>query len=113
MLEVLKEILPVHSTCYTFLRDSCISIRQSDSDVILNGADFEPPGLCFWLLVPEEPQILVIEDLLLDARCLPPHPCRRPPASTRPVSWFGIVFDIVRGRLVLYVQRILKCCCQT
>ncbi len=52
MLQVLKDILLVRSACYNFIRSTCVSVRQANSDVILNESDYERPSLCFWLLVP-------------------------------------------------------------
>ena len=43
-------------------------LRQKNSKKEDGGLCKAAPGFCFWTLVPEKPQALVIEDTLLDAR---------------------------------------------
>ena len=63
---LLKERLQVDACCVSLVRRDKVEIRQGCG--IPSGVTYSAPGLCFWTLVPEQPQALIIEDLLEDAR---------------------------------------------
>ena len=67
ILELLRGLMKVDTVCVSMINDDCVSLKQSYGEVS-EGCSFEAPGFCFWSLVPEQPQVLIVEDTLLDAR---------------------------------------------
>lgn len=66
-VEALRDILEAEAAFMTFLGDRCV-LRQPCKKSGEREPNSTAPGFCFWTLVPEQPQALVIEDMRLDAR---------------------------------------------
>ncbi len=67
MLKVLRNLMAADSACFSYITDTCVAVKQADSCLNMEG-DHPRPGNCFWSLVPPVPQLVVIEDMRLDAR---------------------------------------------
>ena len=64
--ELLKSRLGVAASCLNFIRGDSVRIQFATGTE--SNVSYKAPGLCFWTLVPDQSQVLVIEDLLKDAR---------------------------------------------
>lgn len=67
IVDILRSIFGTTGACISIIQNGCLLLRQSSGGV-KEGSVFDAPGFCFWTLVPEQPQALVIEDTRLDAR---------------------------------------------
>ncbi len=67
VLELLCAIMQVETACVALLTDKGTFIKDGVGKIEAGGL-FSLPGVCQWTLVPETPQAMVVEDMLLDAR---------------------------------------------
>lgn len=67
VLELLCQIMQVETACVALLTDKGTFIKEG-TGLMEGGKTYTLPGICQWTLVPETPQAMVVEDMLLDAR---------------------------------------------
>lgn len=67
VLELLCAIMQVETACVALLTDKGTFIKDGVGKIEA-GSLHSLPGVCQWTLVPETPQAMVVEDMLLDAR---------------------------------------------
>ena len=66
-MEALRTVIKSSGACISLVMQDCVLLRKGSGDFTA-GSSYAAPAFCFWTLVPEQPQALVIEDTLLDAR---------------------------------------------
>ena len=67
ILALVRELTKIDTVCLSLLIDGCVYLKQTCGDMA-EDCSVAAPGFCYWSLVPEQPQVIVIEDTLLDAR---------------------------------------------
>ena len=66
-VEALRCTIDISTAFMSYLAKGNL-LRQKNTKTEDGGLCKAVPGFCFWTLVPEKPQALVVEDALLDAR---------------------------------------------
>ncbi|KAK9918541.1 hypothetical protein WJX75_004858 [Coccomyxa subellipsoidea] len=78
VLELLCQIMQVETACVALLTDKGTFIKEG-TGLMEGGKTYTLPGICQWTLVPETPQAMVVEDMLLDARTSTRWVVKEPP----------------------------------
>ena len=67
MLQLLCKILHVETACVTMIVDDGVLVKQG-TGMLTQKKVYPQPGVCHWILVPDKPQTMIVEDMQEDAR---------------------------------------------
>ena len=70
ILQLLCKILHVETACVTMIVENGVHVKEG-TGLLSEKAVYPQPGVCHWMLVPDKPQAMVVEDMHLDARSAP------------------------------------------
>ena len=70
ILQLLCKILHAETACVTMIVEDGVMVQQG-TGLLTEKAVYPQPGVCHWMLVPDRPQAMVVEDMRLDARSAP------------------------------------------
>ena len=67
MLQLLCKILHVETACVTMIVEDGVLVKQG-TGMLTQKKVYPQPGVCHWILVPDKPQTMIVEDMQQDAR---------------------------------------------
>ena len=70
ILQLLCKILHAETACVTMIVEDGVMMQQG-TGLLTEKAVYPQPGVCHWMLVPDRPQAMIVEDMRLDARLAP------------------------------------------
>ncbi len=70
VLQLLCKILCAETACVTMLVENGVQMQQG-TGLLTEKTIYPQPGVCHWMLVPDRPQTMIVEDMHLDARSAP------------------------------------------
>ncbi len=73
ILQLLCKILHTETACVTMLVEDGVQMQRG-TGLMTEKTLYPQPGVCHWMLVPDRPQAMIVEDMQLDARSAP-HAC--------------------------------------
>ncbi|CAK0783773.1 hypothetical protein CVIRNUC_006973 [Coccomyxa viridis] len=67
VLQLLCKILHVETACVTMIVEDGVLVKQG-TGMLTQKKVYPQPGVCHWILVPDKPQTMIVEDMQQDAR---------------------------------------------
>lgn len=67
ILQLLGKILNIETVCVTMIVEGGVLVRQGTGN-FTEQKFFPESGVCHWILAPDRPTTMIVEDMQLDAR---------------------------------------------